>query len=139
MTGAQLLVECLQRNGVTTIFGMPGGQTVAIYDALHEHPTIRHVLARNEHAGAFMADGFARATGQPGVCLVTAGPGLTNCVTGLGSAYSDSVPFLLISGQITHGAIGSSRGYYHEMDNLGVTAPLTKWNATARSADEIPE
>ncbi len=139
MTGAQLLVECLKEHSVTTLFGMPGGQTVAIYDALHGHPTIRHVLARNEHAGAFMADGFARATGQPGVCLVTAGPGITNCVTGLGAAYSDSVPLLLISGQITRSAIGSSRGYYHEMDNLGVTAPLTKWNATARSADEIPE
>ncbi|MCP4784021.1 MAG: thiamine pyrophosphate-binding protein [Fuerstiella sp.] len=138
MNGAHLLVDCLNQQGVTTIFGMPGGQTVSIYDALLKFPGIRHVLARNEHAGAFMADGYSRATGRPGVCLVTAGPGITNCVTGLGNAYSDSIPFLLISGQIKRSAIGKSRGYFHEMDNLGVTAPLTKWNASARSADEIP-
>ena len=139
MNGAQLLVEGLAKHGVTTIFGMPGGQTTAIYDALYDHPTIRHVLVRNEHAGALMADGFARATGRPGVCLVTAGPGLTNALTGLGTAYSDSVPLLVLSGQVPRKAIGVWPGYYHEMDSLGVTAPLTKWNATAHSADEIPE
>ncbi len=83
--------------------------------------------------------GFARATGQPGVCLVTAQPGISNCVTALGTADSDSVPFLLSSGPIPHRAIGMSRGYCSEMDNLGVPDALTKWNATARSADGIPE
>jgi acetolactate synthase-1/2/3 large subunit len=139
MNGAQLLVQCLEQHGVTTIFGMPGGQTTSIYDALHGHPTIRHILVRNEHAGAMMADGYARATGRPGVCLVTAGPGLTNCLTGLGTAYSDSIPILVLSGQVPRKAIGVWPGYYHEMDNLGVTSPLTKWNASAACADEIPE
>jgi acetolactate synthase-1/2/3 large subunit len=138
MNGADLLIECLSANGVTTLFGMPGGQTVGIYDALYRHGRIRHVLVRNEHAGCFMADGYARASGRPGVCLVTAGPGLTNCLTGLGTAYSDSVPLLLISGQIPREAVGKSRGFFHEMDHLGVTARLTKWNAPANSAAEIP-
>ena len=139
MTGAQLLIDCLQANGVTAVFGMPGGHTAGIYDALHGSPSIRQILVRNEHAGALMADGFARATGRPGVCLVAAGPGLTNCMTGLGTAYSDSIPILVISGQVPREAIGSFRGYFHEMDSLAVSKPLTKWNACARWADEIPE
>jgi acetolactate synthase-1/2/3 large subunit len=138
MTGADLLIECLYANGVTTLFGMPGGQTAGIYDAVYRHGRMRQVLVRNEHAGCFMADGYARASGRPGVCLVTAGPGLTNCLTGLGTAYSDSIPLLVVSGQIPRDAVGKSRGYFHEMDHLGVTAPLTKWNAAANSADEIP-
>ena len=139
MNGAELLVKCLAANGVDTVFGMPGGQSAPVYGALYGCSAVRHVLVRNEHAGAFMADGYARATGRPGVCLVTAGPGLTNCLTGMGTAYSDSIPMLVISGQIPRDAIGADRGYYHEMDALGVTSPLTKWNACAASADEIPE
>jgi acetolactate synthase-1/2/3 large subunit len=139
MNGAELLVECLAAHGARTVFGMPGGHTAAVYDALYRQSAIRHVLVRNEHAGAFMADGYARASGQPGICLVTAGPGLTNCLTGLGAAYADSIPVLVISGQIPRQAIGRGRGYYHEMDHLGVTSPLTKWNVTAGHADQIPE
>ncbi|MFV1968201.1 MAG: thiamine pyrophosphate-binding protein [Pirellulaceae bacterium] len=139
MTGADLLVECLAQNGVSTIFGMPGGQNARIYDSLYRQDKIRQILVRNEHAGAFIADGYARATGQPGVCLVTAGPGLTNCMTGLGTAYSDSIPLFVISGQIPRKGIGKEVGYFHEMDHLGVTAPLTKWNATAQNSSEIPE
>jgi acetolactate synthase-1/2/3 large subunit len=139
MNGAELLIECLAANGVDSVFGMPGGQSARIYDALGRHGGIRNILVRNEHAGAFMADGYSRATGRPGVCLVTAGPGLTNCITGLGTAYSDSIPMLVISGDIPLNAIGQGKGYFHEMDHLGVTAPLTKWNSMAKSPDEIPE
>ncbi|MBI2194798.1 MAG: thiamine pyrophosphate-binding protein [Planctomycetes bacterium] len=138
MTGAELLVECLALHGVKVVFGMPGGHTASVYDALYHRPSIRHLLVRNEHAGAFMADGYARATGTPGVCLVAAGPGLANCVTGLGVAYSDSVPLLILSGQMPRAALGIPRGYYHEMDALKVTAALTRWNATVGSADDIP-
>jgi acetolactate synthase-1/2/3 large subunit len=139
MTGADLLVECLAENGVTTLFGMPGGQNARIYDSLYRQERIRQILVRNEHAGAFMADGYARATGRPGVCLVTAGPGLTNCLTGLGTSYADSIPLLVISGQIPRRGIGQEYGYFHEMDHLGVTAPLTKWNAMAREVSDIPQ
>jgi len=138
LTGAQLLVASLAKNGVDTVFGMPGGQTAGIYNALFGQQAVRQVLVRNEQAGAFMADAYSRATGRPGVCLVTAGPGLTNTATALGTAYSDSIPMLVISGQIPRQAIGTGRGYYHEMDNLGFTSSLTKWSAAAQSADDIP-
>ncbi len=138
MNGSQLLVQCLRDAGARTVFGMPGGHTAGIYDALRAQSEIRHILFRNENAGAMMADAYSRASGRPGVCLVAAGPGLTNSTTGLGTAYVDSVPMLAISGQIPRAAIGANRGYFHEMDATALTAPLTKWNATARSADDIP-
>src|ERR1700741_3505090 len=99
-TGADLLVSELHRHGVRVIFGMPGSHTIAIYDAIVRHGGIRTILVRNEQAGAFAADGFARVTGQPGVICTTAGPGATNALTGIAEAYGDSVPVLLVTGQV---------------------------------------
>src|SRR6516162_5806486 len=99
-SGADILVRRMRDHGVRHVFGYPGGQLTPVYDALYRDSSIRHVLARNEQAAAFMADGYARATGRPGVCLAVCGPGVLNAATPLATAYADSVPVLLISGQI---------------------------------------
>src|SRR5213080_1902858 len=113
-TGADVLVSALRDHGVRHVFGYPGGQLTPIYDALYREPGIRHILARDEQAAAFMADGYARATGRPGICLAVCGPGVLNAATPLASAFSDSVPVLLISGQIPARGHGLRSGYYHE-------------------------
>src|ERR1700756_3056142 len=99
-TAAEVLVSALREHGVRHIFGYPGGQLTPIYDALYREPGVRHILARDEQAAAFMADGYARATGRPGVCLAVCGPGVFNAATPLGTAYTDSTPVLLLSGQV---------------------------------------
>ncbi|HEV3084113.1 MAG TPA: thiamine pyrophosphate-binding protein, partial [Gemmataceae bacterium] len=99
-TGADILVRRLREHGVRHIFGYPGGQITPIYDALYREPAIRHVLARDEQAAAFMADGYARVTGRPGVCLAVCGPGVLNAATPLATSFTDSIPVLLLSGQI---------------------------------------
>ena len=139
MTGGHLVVECLKAHGVRVIFGMPGGHTTGIYDALYGEKRIKHILVRNEQAGAFMADGYARATGDIGVCLTTAGPGATNAATGIAASYADSIPTLLISGEIRSNDMGKQRGYYHEMNQLDFFKPITKWNACAKKASDIPK
>lgn len=137
-TVAELLVRRLQQHGVRHVFGYPGGQLTPVYDALHpqrqgsEHPLIRHLLARHEQAAAFMADGYARATGKPGVCLAVCGPGVFNAFTPLATAYTDSTPVLLISGQVAQTgatAAGLRSGYYHENEQLDAARTLTKWSA----------
>src|SRR5262249_18392505 len=120
VTGADLLVRRLRDHGVRQIFGYPGGQLTPLYDAIHRDGTIRHILARDEQAAAFMADGYARATGKPGVCLAVCGPGVNNAVTPLATAYTDSIPILLISGQIPRAGAGLRSGYYHENEQLSV-------------------
>src|SRR5215475_13440687 len=114
LTGADILIQRLRDFGVRHIFGYPGGQLTPIYDALYREPVIRHILARDEQAAAFMADGYARATGRPGVCLAVCGPGVYNAATPLATAYTDSVPVLLISGQVPSDGLGLRSGYYHE-------------------------
>ena len=113
---ADLLVRRLRDYGVRDVFGYPGGQLTPVYDAIYREPTIRHYLARHEQAAAFMADGYARAGGRPGVCLAVCGPGVFNTATPLATAFTDSVPVLLISGQIPQkeGESGLRSGYYHE-------------------------
>src|SRR5437762_11649714 len=131
-TGAEVLVRRLREHGVRHVFGYPGGQLTPIYDALYQEPGIRHVLARDEQAAGFMADGYARATGRPGVCLAVCGPGVFNAATPVATAVTDSVPVLLISGQVaqTGGvAAGLRSGYYHENEQLAAAATLTKWRA----------
>jgi acetolactate synthase-1/2/3 large subunit len=123
---ADLLVRRLRDYGVSHVFGYPGGQLTPIYDALYREPAIRHVLARDEQAAAFMADGYARSTGRPGVCLAVCGPGVFNAATPLATAYTDSVPVLLISGQVPKAGRGLRSGYYHENEQLQVCGPLTK-------------
>ena len=137
-TGADLLVRALFDHGVRVIFGMPGSHTTAIYDAIVRHGGIRTVLARNEQAAAFMADGYARVTGWPGVVCTTAGPGATNALTGIAEAYGDSIPVLLIAGQVNRDKVGRETGSYHEIDLEGIFKPCTIYTDTAESAADGP-
>lgn len=136
--GADILVQSLYDAGVRDIFGMPGSHTVAIYDALHRHGGIRTILIRNEQAGAFAADGYARVTGKPGVICTTAGPGATNALTGIAEAWGDSTPVLLVTGQVNHDRLHQECGNYHEIDLEGILRPCTKYVATAMSNAVIP-
>jgi acetolactate synthase-1/2/3 large subunit len=128
---ADLLVQRLHDYGVRHVFGYPGGQLTPVYDALYRDATIRHLLARDEQAAAFMADGYARASGQTGVCLAVCGPGVYNAATPLATALSDSIPVLLISGQIPTAGIGIRSGYYHENDQFAASASFTKGRVRA--------
>ncbi|HEV3119770.1 MAG TPA: thiamine pyrophosphate-binding protein [Gemmataceae bacterium] len=136
-TGADILVRRLRDLGVSHIFGYPGGQITPIYDALYRAGSIRHVLARDEQAAAFMADGYARATGRPGVCLAVCGPGVLNAATPLATAFTDSIPVLLLSGQVPASGCGLRTGYYHENEQLKACATLSKWQARAGTVDTI--
>jgi acetolactate synthase-1/2/3 large subunit len=132
------LVRRLRDHGVRHVFGYPGGPLTPIYDALYHEPAIRHVLARDERGAGFMADGYARAGGRPGVCLAVCGPGAFNAVTPLANAYSDSVPVLLISGQVPTRARGGSRsGFYHENEQIHSFADITKFRARIERVEEI--
>src|SRR4051794_17908383 len=124
-TVAELIIARLAELGVSHVFGYPGGQLTPIYDALYRQSEIRHVLARHEQAAAFMADGYARATGRPGVCLAVCGPGVYNAATALATAYTDSVPVLCISGQVPSNGAGLRSGYYHENEQRKACATLT--------------
>ena len=123
--GAQILISALEAQGVDTIFGYPGGAVLEIYDALKKSK-IRHVLVRNEQGGAHAASGYARATGKVGVCLATSGPGATNLVTGIATAYMDSVPLVAFTGQVPRSMIGTDA--FQEIDITGITSPITKHN-----------
>ena len=139
MTGGEAVVRSLKAHGVDTVFGIPGTHNLPIYDALRKMGSIRHILARHEQGAAFMADGYARASGRAGVCLSTTGPAALNTLASLGTAYSDSSPVLCIASQIPAEGIGLGKGYLHECeDQLGSFAPVTKWRARADSAAEIP-
>jgi acetolactate synthase-1/2/3 large subunit len=139
-TGAEVLVRRLRDHGVRHVFGYPGGQLTPIYDALYREPAIRHVLARDEQAAAFMADGYARATGRPGVCLAVCGPGVYNAATPLTTAFTDSVPVLLISGQIPTRGAGLRTGFYHENDQLSACATFTKRQVRVEAVQNlVPE
>ncbi len=134
---ADLLVRRLRDLRVTQVFGYPGGQLTPVYDALYREPAVRHRLARDEQAAAFMADGYARAGGRPGVCLAVCGPGVFNAATPLASAFTDSVPVLLISGQVPTAGRGLRSGYYHENDQLSASVPFTKWRARAERPEDV--
>lgn len=135
MLGAHALVECLKAEQVEYIFGHPGGAVLHIYDALY-NSGLRTVLCRHEQGAAHMAEGYARATGRPGVCLATSGPGATNLVTGLATAYMDSIPLVAITGNVPRAAIG--RDAFQEADITGITLPVTKHNILVRSAQQLP-
>jgi acetolactate synthase I/II/III large subunit len=134
---ADLLVRRLHEHGVRDVFGYPGGQLTPVYDALYRNRTIRHYLARHEQAAAFMADGYARASGRPGVCLAVCGPGVFNAATPLATAFTDSTPVLLISGQIPRAGRGLRSGYYHENEQLRVCETLTKHRVRVEEAERI--
>ena len=136
VTGAKSLLDTLASLGVDTIFGYPGGAVLPVYDALHGEHRIRHVLVRHEQAAVHAAEGYARSTGKLGVVLVTSGPGVSNTLTGLLDAICDSIPVLCISGQVATQSIGTDA--FQECDALGLSRPVTKWNAQIRSAGQVP-
>jgi acetolactate synthase-1/2/3 large subunit len=134
MSGARILLECLVREGVEVIFGYPGGVTLPLYDAMYDHP-LRHVLVRHEENAAFMASGYARATGRVGVCCATSGPGATNLVTGLVDAMMDSIPLVALTGQVASKLIGSDA--FQEADTFGITRPATKHNFLVKDVKDL--
>jgi acetolactate synthase-1/2/3 large subunit len=135
-TGAEILLECLRQEGVDTIFGFPGGAVLHIYDALMRYAEeIRHVLVRHEQGAIHAADGYARATGKVGVCLVTSGPGATNTVTGIATAYMDSVPVVIFTGQVPTMLIGNDA--FQEADIVGITRPCTKHNYLVKDVKDL--
>ena len=135
LTGGQIVCESLLQEGVTDIFGLPGGAMLPLYGTLPQYPQINHILVRHEQGAAIAADGYARATGNVGVCWATSGPGATNLVTGLANAMMDSVPLVAITGQVGRPAIGKDA--FQETDVTGVTLPVTKHNYLVMHASEI--
>jgi acetolactate synthase I/II/III large subunit len=137
LSGGDMLIRCLQEEDVDHIFGYPGGAVLHIYDALFKQNKIQHFLVRHEQAATHMADGYARATGRPGVVFVTSGPGATNAITGIATAYMDSIPMVIISGQAQTHLIGTDS--FQEIDMVGVSRPIVKHSFLLKSAEEIPE
>ena len=137
LSGSEIIIECLKKEGVDFIFGYPGGAVLHIYDALFNADKIKHILVRHEQGATHAADGYARACGKPGVVLVTSGPGITNCVTGLATAHMDSVPMIIISGQVSRQYVGSDA--FQEADATGITRPVTKHNFLIDSRESIAE
>ncbi|MDO9568117.1 MAG: acetolactate synthase 3 catalytic subunit [Hydrogenophaga sp.] len=135
LRGAEILVKALQAEGVKYIWGYPGGAVLHIYDAFYKQDTIQHVLVRHEQAAVHAADGYARATGEVGVSLVTSGPGLTNAVTGIATAYMDSIPMVIISGQVPTAAIGLDA--FQECDTVGITRPIVKHNFLVKDVRDM--
>jgi acetolactate synthase-1/2/3 large subunit len=138
ITGAQILIECLKEQEVDTIFGFPGGAVLNIYDALYKSKDdIRHILTSHEQGAAHAADGYARATGKVGVCLATSGPGATNLVTGIATAYMDSVPMVAITGQVATSLLGKDS--FQEVDITGITIPITKHNYIVKDVTKLAD
>src|SRR5689334_9435264 len=135
MTGAQMVIRALKDQGVTHIFGYPGGAVLPIYDALFQVEGITHVLVRHEQGAAHAAEGYARSTGKPGVVLVTSGPGATNAVTGLTDALMDSIPIVCITGQVPTHLIGNDA--FQECDTVGITRPCTKHNYLVKNVNDL--
>jgi acetolactate synthase I/II/III large subunit len=135
LNGSDILVRCLQAEGVKYIWGYPGGAVLYIYDALYKQETIQHVLVRHEQAAVHAADGYARATGEVGVALVTSGPGVTNAITGIATAYMDSIPMVIVTGQVPTPAIGLDA--FQECDTVGITRPIVKHNFLVKDVKDL--
>jgi acetolactate synthase-1/2/3 large subunit len=135
LNGSEILVRCLQAEGVKFMWGYPGGAVLYIYDALYKQETIEHVLVRHEQAAIHAADGYARATGEVGVALVTSGPGVTNAVTGIATAYMDSIPMVIVTGQVPTPAIGLDA--FQECDTVGITRPIVKHNFLVKDVRDL--
>src|SRR6201992_3721690 len=135
LTGSEILWATLAGEGVTTVFGYPGGAILQIYDALRKFPTMHHVLFRHEQGASHMADGYARASGRVGVCMATSGPGATNLVTGLATAMLDSIPVVAITGQVSSKVLGTDA--FQEIDITGITLPITKHNYLVTKVEDI--
>ena len=138
LNGSEIVVECLKEQGVDTVFGYPGGAILNIYDALYKHSNeINHILTSHEQGAAHAADGYARATGKVGVCLATSGPGATNLVTGIATAYMDSVPMVAITANVTLPMLGKDS--FQEVDIAGVTMPITKHGYIVKNVEELAD
>ncbi|MFO0774400.1 MAG: biosynthetic-type acetolactate synthase large subunit [Nitrospiraceae bacterium] len=135
LTGAEIFIECLKQEGVQTIFALPGGVVLKIFDTLHQQKDIEVVLTRHEQGAGHMAEGYAKATGKAGVCLVTSGPGMTNVITALADAYMDSVPVVCFSGQVPTSLIGNDA--FQEADNVGLSRPCTKYNFLVKDVNDL--
>ncbi len=135
MTGARIVIESLIKENVEVVFGYPGGAIMNVYDELYKQDKFKHILAKHEQGAVHMADGYARATGKVGVAMVTSGPGLTNAVTGIATAYTDSIPMVVISGQVPTTAIGTDA--FQEVDAVGVTRPITKHNFLVKDVNDL--
>src|ERR1700754_3126813 len=136
MNGAEILVSCLEREGVEVIFAYPGGASMPIHQALTKSKKMRVILPRHEQGGVFAAEGYARATGKAGVCMATSGPGATNLVTGIADAFMDSIPLVVITGQVPQAMIG--RGAFQETDVFGMTLPMVKHSYLVWDIKDIP-
>src|SRR5210317_430678 len=136
MSGAQMVCEAIIAEGVKTVFGYPGGAIMHVYDEIYKQEGFEHILNRHEQASVHAADGYARATGEVGVAMVTSGPGFTNAVTGLATAYMDPIPMVVISGQVPLALIGTDG--FQEIDAVGISRPCTKHNFLVRSLEELP-
>jgi len=134
-SGADIFFECLRRENVDIVFGYPGGAVLYLYDRLYDVDFLRHILVRHEQGATHMAEGYAKATGKPGVVLVTSGPGATNTVTGIADAYMDSIPIVVFTGQVASHLIGNDA--FQEADITGITRPITKWNCLIKEAKDI--
>ena len=137
LSGAQIVVKALLDQGVDTVFGYPGGAVLPIYDEIFQQKKIRHILVRHEQGATHAAEGYARSTGKPGVVLVTSGPGATNAVTGMTDALMDSVPLVVITGQVPTFMIGNDA--FQEADTVGITRPCTKHNWLVKDTNELSE
>jgi len=137
LSGAEMVVRALEDEGIEHIFGYPGGSVLDIYDALFENSKIEHILVRHEQAAVHMADGYARATGKVGAVLVTSGPGATNCITGIATAYMDSIPLVVLSGQVPTSLIGNDA--FQETDMIGISRPVVKHSFLCKEAADIPQ
>ena len=137
LTGSEIVVECLKEQGVDTVFGYPGGTILNIYDALYKHPEINHILTSHEQGASHAADGYARSTGKVGVCMATSGPGATNLVTGIATAYMDSIPVVAITCNVTQAQLGKDS--FQEIDITGVTMPITKHNFMVRDVNDLAD
>ncbi|HED16261.1 MAG TPA: acetolactate synthase 3 large subunit, partial [Gammaproteobacteria bacterium] len=137
LTGADIFVQCLKDEGVEYLFGYPGGAVLHIYDALYRQKNVKHIMVRHEQAATHAADGYARSTGKPGVVLVTSGPGATNAVTGIATAYMDSIPMIVITGQVPTSLIGNDA--FQEVDSVGITRPCVKHNFLVKDVKDLAE
>ncbi|MCC6227474.1 MAG: acetolactate synthase 3 large subunit, partial [Microthrixaceae bacterium] len=137
MTGAKMVVQALRDQGVDTVFGYPGGAVLPIYDEIFQQNDIRHILVRHEQAAVHMAEGYARSTGKPGVVLVTSGPGATNAVTGITDALMDSIPIVVLTGQVPTFLIGTDG--FQEADTVGITRACTKMNWLVKDPEHLSD
>lgn len=135
MTGAEIILACIRRQNIDTVFGYPGGAVIPLYDALYQQKEIHHIRTNHEQGAVHAADGYARASGNPGVCIVTSGPGATNTITGIATAYLDSIPLVVITGQVPQSLLGKDS--FQEVDITGITLSITKYNKMVKRVDEL--